>query len=99
MMIRQKLFGPRDQRSCRQVGQLLQTHLDGELDPARSQRVAAHLDDCLRCGLEADTYRALCDSLERRIPIDPEPLARLHEFGARLAAEGPGHDLDHEDRR
>lgn len=89
MTIRERLFGPRTQLSCRQVGRLLQSHLDGELDEVDSQRVAHHLEDCLRCGLEAETYQALRAALERRAPVDPERLARLQDFGARLAAGDP----------
>lgn len=89
MTIRERLFGPTAQLSCLQVGRLLQSHLDGELDEARSQRVADHLDDCLRCGLEAETYEALRAALERRAPVEPDRLARLQDFGARLAAGDP----------
>ena len=89
MTIRELLFGPPAQLSCRQVGRFLQSHLDGELDEARSQQVADHLDDCLRCGLEAETYQALRAALARRGPVEPERLARLQDFGARLAAGDP----------
>lgn len=89
MTIRERLFGPRTQLSCRQVGRLLQSHLEGELDAARSQHVAAHLDDCIRCGLEAETYQAVRAALERRAPVEPDRLARLQAFGARLAAGDP----------
>jgi anti-sigma factor RsiW len=89
MTIRERLFGARTQLSCRQVGRLLQSYLDGELDEERSQRIADHLDDCLRCGLEAETYQAVRASLERRSTVEPERLARLHDFGARLAAGDP----------
>ncbi len=89
MTIRERLFGPRAQLNCREVGRLLQSHLDGELDEARSQQVADHLDDCLRCGLEAEIYQALRAALQRRAPVDPERLARLRDFGARLAAGDP----------
>lgn len=72
--------------SCHQVGELLQHYLDGELDPARSQRLAAHLEDCRRCGLEADTYERIKHSLAQQRPeVSPDSLARLHEFGTRLA--------------
>ena len=89
MTIRELHFGPSARLNCRQVGRLLQSHLDGELDEARSQRVADHLADCLRCGLEAETYQALRAALERRAPVEPDRLARLQDFGARLANGDP----------
>lgn len=45
--------------SCRQVGRLLRAYLDGELPDARALLVADHLDACLRCDLEAGSYRRL----------------------------------------
>lgn len=85
-MIRARLGGTRSELSCRQVGRLLQAHLDDELDAERTRRVADHLEHCRRCGLEAATYHAVRTSIARRRPIEPDVLARLQEFGARLAA-------------
>lgn len=81
--------------SCHEVGELLQHYLDGELDDRRAARLAAHLDDCRRCGLEADTYQRIKTSLAQQQPAVPaDSLARLREFGARLARgeEPPGHE-------
>jgi anti-sigma factor RsiW len=81
-----RLIGGRGQLSCHQVGQVLQSYLDGEVDAHTAAKVSAHLEDCRRCGLEAETYEALKSSL-RRGPsgLADEPVARLREFGARLA--------------
>jgi anti-sigma factor RsiW len=81
-----RLIGTRKQLSCNQVGQVLQAYLDDELDEDAAHKVAAHLEDCRRCGLEAETYEALKASL-RRGPsgLADEPVARLREFGERLA--------------
>jgi anti-sigma factor RsiW len=81
-----RLIGTRKQLSCKQVGQVLQAYLDDELDEDAARKVAAHLEDCRRCGLEAETYEALKASL-RRGPsgLADEPVARLREFGERLA--------------
>lgn len=73
--------GPPGDIDCRQVARVLQTHLDGELDRATARRVAAHLEDCRRCGMEAATYR----ELKRRLadasePVDPAAVARLRAF-------------------
>lgn len=72
--------------SCRQVAQVLQSYLDAELDEATVEKVAAHLEECRRCGLEAETYEALKASL-RRGPsgLSQEPVARLRAFGEQLA--------------
>jgi anti-sigma factor RsiW len=78
--------------SCGEVGKWLQHYLDGELDDQRSGRLAAHLDDCHRCGLEADTYKRIKHSLSVRQPaVPPDSLERLREFGERLAhGDEPG---------
>ena len=74
--------------SCRQVGRLLQTYLDSELPNARAVLVADHLDACLRCGLEADSYRWLKAQLAG-FATDPDQhqLERIRSFANRLAGE------------
>lgn len=72
--------------SCDEVGRWLQHHLDGELDPGRSRRLSAHLEDCKRCGLEAATYQKIKDGLaHRRAPLPEDAVARLRQFGEQLA--------------
>ena len=72
--------------TCGEVGQWLQHYLDGELDERRSGRLAAHLEDCKRCGLEADVYDQIRRSLVgHRAEVPAESIARLREFGARIA--------------
>jgi anti-sigma factor RsiW len=85
----------RDRIECMRVRPLLQAFLDGELDDAQRQRVAAHLEACRRCGLEASTYT----SLKRRLSGfgdsgDPDAVARLTEFVDQLAdvPDGDGSD-------
>ena len=72
--------------SCGEVGRLLQRFLDHELvDGAAVDAIARHLDDCDRCGLEAETYQKIKDALAQRRPdLPPETVARLREFGAGL---------------
>lgn len=80
------LIGTRNQMSCHQVGKVLQSYLDDELDDAAARKVVAHLEDCRRCGLEVETYEALKASLQRGpAGLAAEPVVRLREFGARLA--------------
>jgi anti-sigma factor RsiW len=73
--------------SCAEVADLLQQYLDDESDEPTARLVSAHLEDCRRCGLEADVYRDIKASLARRRAPLPEPVAaRLRHFGALLAA-------------
>lgn len=86
MKILGRLIGTPKQMSCHQVGRVLQTYLDNELDDDAARKVAAHLEDCRRCGLEAETYEALKASLQRGpAGLADEPVSRLREFGERLA--------------
>jgi hypothetical protein len=75
-----------DALSCPEVGRLLQRFLDEELaDDAEIEMLSAHLDECLRCGLEADTYRKIKHALAvRRTPVPAESVERLRAFGERL---------------
>ena len=71
---------------CRRVARALQAVLDGEDDRPVADRVAVHLEDCRRCGLEADTYLRIKASLNRQghAPIDQAALRRLRRFGDQL---------------
>jgi len=72
--------------SCHQVGEVLQHYLDGYVDSDRADRIAAHLDQCRRCGMDADTYRRIKATLAMQQPDMPaESVERLREFGERLA--------------
>jgi anti-sigma factor RsiW len=76
--------------SCRQVGRLLQRYLDEDLDEVAARRIMHHLEDCRRCGLEAAAYTEIKATLARRgAQLPAGMLARLREFGERLAREGP----------
>lgn len=71
--------------SCRKVGKVLQTHLDGELDDTRRRMVAAHLEECERCGLEADVLAGVRAALRsRRDHLPVATAAALREFSDRL---------------
>jgi len=72
--------------SCREVGQVLQTYLDGELRDADAELVAAHLEDCRACGLESATYDRIKAALAQPMPegADPEAIDRLRQFGRGL---------------
>ena len=76
-----------DTLSCPEVGRLLQRFLDDELtSDAEIELLAEHLEDCKRCGLEAETYQKIKAALaSRRTPVPRESVDRLREFGERLA--------------
>lgn len=70
---------------CPEVRRTLQRYLDGEVDDAWAARVRDHLEDCRRCGLEAETYEAIKQNLETRGPDVPDELVtRLRAFAEDL---------------
>ncbi|AYV26444.1 anti-sigma factor family protein [Streptomyces avidinii] len=76
--------------NCIQVARVLQSYLDGESDEVTARRVAAHLEDCRRCGLEASVYREIHHALARRAEPDSDAVARLRQFGQSLLGEEGG---------
>lgn len=77
-------------RTCHEVGSVLQRYLDEELDQARVKKVAAHLEHCPRCGMEADAYARIKGSLARVArqglvhPEDQLSIERLRRFADTL---------------
>ncbi len=80
---------PGERLTCPEVGRLLQRFLDDELDDeAAVDAIARHIDDCGRCGLEAETYERIKVALARRRPDLPvETVERLRRFGGSLTDE------------
>lgn len=71
---------------CMQTMRLLQSYLDGNLDELEARRVAAHLEDCRRCGLEISVYREIKGALRRHEPsVETVTLQRLRHFSRHLA--------------
>jgi len=74
--------------SCSAVALRLQTYLDGELDEQRMSQIRKHLDACIDCGYEADTFREIKKDLSS---LSPEPdaavIERLKDFTARIAEQ------------
>ncbi len=71
---------------CLKTMRVLQEYLDGHLDEVSSRRVALHLEECRRCGLEASVYSEIKAALRRKErPVDPDTLDRLRRFGEALA--------------
>lgn len=76
--------------TCPEVARLLQRYLDDEIDDLKAQRISRHLEDCRRCGMKAETYSAIKQSLHQHRPSIPAgTIERLRAFGERLAAEEP----------
>lgn len=72
-----------------EVASVLQAFLADETDQVAARRVARHLHDCIRCGMEAATY----ERIKARVrstgpPLDPPSVASLRRFGEQLAAGG-----------
>jgi len=75
-----------------QVGRVLQSYVDGEADEVTARRVAVHLEECRRCGLELAAYREIKSTLARREAPDPDAVRRLHDFGRSLLGDGDDGD-------
>jgi predicted anti-sigma-YlaC factor YlaD len=79
-----------EMQSCREVGRILQGYLDGDLDEARVAKVTEHLEHCRRCGMEADAYARIKESLARVgregliHPEDRLSIERLRRFADSL---------------
>ena len=70
---------------CHEVGELLQHYLDGHTDVDRSRRIEEHLEECRRCGMEAEAYERVKATLAAHRPEVPtESVERLRAFGERL---------------
>jgi anti-sigma factor RsiW len=74
---------------CHQVAKVLQSYLDGETEPPTSSMVAAHLEVCRKCGLEANTYLAIKTALTSTAPevsaVDAAAVDRLRRFADGLS--------------
>ncbi len=67
-----------NQLSCRQVEQIVQSFLDGELPADQAHRVSDHLDRCEDCGVEAATIDRVRNALAGLRPsTDRDAVARL----------------------
>ncbi len=51
--------------TCRRVGKLLQSYLDGEVDLARVELISRHLETCLKCGMNYETYSHIKHALKQ----------------------------------
>jgi anti-sigma factor RsiW len=72
--------------SCAQVHDLVQAYLDGELEGPERDRLAAHLDRCGPCGVEAATIERIKASLAA--PVPAEAVGRLTRFAVAISHQG-----------
>lgn len=75
-----------EELSCRDVGRVLQSYLDGELDELLGRRVAHHLEMCVLCGMRVETFMEIKRALRRTAGSPPnDALDRLRAFAEELA--------------
>lgn len=76
--------------SCREVMRVLHAFLDGEITSQRAELVAAHLDSCTRCGVEADVLERVITQIRSLRPdLDLAAYSRLVDAIDRLADDDP----------
>lgn len=74
-----------DRLSCREVERVLQAFLDGEIVSERAELVAAHLDSCPRCDVEADVLDRVIAAIRTLRPdLDLAAYSRLADEVGRL---------------
>lgn len=86
MRIWHRRGNPSDVATCAEVMRSLQSYLDGEIrDELSVRRIAAHLETCRRCGMEAATFWELKTALRSaERDIDPRTVERLKDFARTL---------------
>ena len=63
---------------CWRVRRILQSFLDGEVAREEAERVAAHLQDCSRCDIEAEVLTHVIEAIQRLRPdLDVAVYTRL----------------------
>ncbi len=73
---------------CREVGRVLQSFLDRDVEPDFAAKIAGHLEACRDCGLEVETYERIKSSLAGRTPdVDAEVISRLRAFGEEITGD------------
>ena len=74
--------------NCREVGKVLQSYLDGDVEEGFAAKIASHLEACRGCGLEFETYQQIKTSLAAKMPeVDPAAVERLRRFGDKISAD------------
>ncbi len=63
--------------NCTRLQQVLDAHIDGELDRATTGEITAHLAQCVACAALRDERRALRLALRAHAPYFTAPAARV----------------------
>ena len=88
MLVRSWIRRRRPAVDCRELGKVLQSYLDDDVDPDFATKIAEHLEACKDCGLEAETYTQIKESLAGRRPrVDDDVVDRLRDFGESLTGD------------
>lgn len=75
--------------SCEQVEAVMQQYLDEELEASEVPKVLKHLEACKDCGLEADMYIRIKESLKsHQAAPDADSMARIRSLAEELATTG-----------
>jgi anti-sigma factor RsiW len=75
--------------SCQQVEAVLQQYLDKELEASEVPKVLKHLEACKDCGLEADMYTRIKDSLvTHQSEPSTDSMDRIRLLAEELATTG-----------
>ena len=71
-----------------EVRRVINGFVDNQLEDGFAAKIAEHLDECRRCGLSAEVYADIKQSLQSKPPtIDDAAIERLREFGSELAGD------------
>ncbi|MBI5445394.1 MAG: anti-sigma factor [Deltaproteobacteria bacterium] len=79
--------------TCPDVRELLDAHVDGELDPVTDRDVTKHLKGCASCRVEAEGLRELSDAIRMRLERRPAPAGLAPRVRAALRAAAPSNGL------
>ncbi len=73
---------------CREVRRVINAFVDGQVEEEFTAKIAEHLEDCRRCGLAAEVYANIKQSLQSTPPtVDHDAIERLREFGSDIARD------------
>jgi anti-sigma factor (TIGR02949 family) len=88
MIRRGRLRRNKPEVNCREVGKVLQSYLDNDVEDDFAEKIAQHLEACKECGLEVATYQQIKTSLAAKMPeVDPDAIERLRTFGAQISGD------------
>ena len=88
MIARSRFRRSSSRARCMEVRRVINGFVDGQVNDGFAAKIAEHLEDCRRCGLSAEVYAKIKQSLQSRPPtIDEETIERLRQFGSELAGD------------